>query len=272
MTRLGVAAVLAFAISLAVMAPAIAWAQAPIVASDPAVSTDTAGSSTGPSIQISMPDGSDRARTSNGLRILLMLTILSIAPGILISMTSFTRIMLVLSFVRQAMGTQNAPPTQVLLSLALLLTGVVMGPVFTRIHERAVGPYMDEQIDDAEAYTRASGEMRTWMLRQTREDDLLLFYEVSHVDRPAQADDVSLRMLVPAFIISELRTGFEMGFLLFLPFVLVDLICASVLTAMGMMMMPPTMISTPLKILLFVVVDGWSLLVRSLVASFGGPG
>jgi flagellar biosynthesis protein FliP len=227
--------------------------------------------SSGPSITLSMPDTNDRQQMSTSLRILLMMTVLSLVPGILISMTSFTRIVIVLTFVRQAIGTQSTPPTQVILALALMLTGVVMAPVLSRIHDQALGPYLDEQIDDSEAYLRASGEIRGFLLRQTREQDLLMFYDLSHTERPSEASGVSLHLLVPAFLVSELRTGFEMGFLLFLPFVLVDLICASVLTAMGMMMMPPTMISTPIKILLFVLVDGWALLVRSLVASFGGP-
>jgi len=248
------------------LAAALGLAPAAVRAQDSAPAAAAA-----PSITLSMPDGTDRHHTSAAVRILVLLTILSIAPGILISMTSFTRIVVVLSFVRQAIGTQNAPPTQVVLSLSLLLTFVVMGPVASRIHERAVAPYLDESIDDAEAYRRASSEIRTFLLRQTRASDLLLFYEISATPHPADAEDVSLHLLVPAFLVSELRTGFEMGFLLFLPFVLVDLVCGSILTAMGMVMMPPTMISTPIKILLFVLVDGWALLVRSLVASFGGP-
>lgn len=228
------------------------------------------GAGFGPSITISMPDAANRPQTSAALRILFLLTILSIAPGILISMTSFTRIIVVLSFVRQAIGAQNAPPTQVLLALSLMLTGVVMAPVMSRIHERALAPYLDEDIGDEEAFERATAEIRTFLVRQTRQADLLLFYEMTHTERPADEGSVKMHLLVPAFLISELRTGFEMGFLLFLPFVLVDLICGSVLTSMGMVMMPPTMISTPIKILLFVLVDGWSLLIRSLVASFGG--
>lgn len=223
----------------------------------------------GPSITLSMPESGSRPQASNALKILALLTILSIAPGILISMTSFTRIVVVLSFVRQAVGTQNAPPNQVILALSLLLSFVVMAPVGTSIYETAVSPYLDEQIDEQTAMTRSSSEMRTFLLRQTREDDLLLFYELTHVERPDTPDDVSLHLLVPAFMISELRTGFEMGFLLFLPFVLVDLIVGSILTSMGMVMMPPTMISTPIKLLLFVLVDGWSLIARSIVASFG---
>lgn len=222
-----------------------------------------------PSIIISMPGTSERGTSSYALRIILVLTVLSVAPGLLLALTSFTRIVIVLSFVRQALGTQSAPPTQVVLALSLLLTFVVMAPIFGRIHTNALGPWMDEEMEDEEAFSIASEEISTFLLRQTREDDLLLFYELSHAERPESAEDVSLHLLVPAFMISELRTGFEMGFLLFLPFLLVDLVVASLLTSMGMVMMPPTMVSTPLKILLFVLVDGWALLTRSLVASFG---
>lgn len=223
----------------------------------------------GPSITLSMPDGADRPATSATIRMLLLLTILSVAPGILVSMTSFTRIVIVLTFARQAVGTQSAPPTQVLLSLALLLTGVVMAPVLTRIHDDALTPYLDEQMSEEDAAEVARGAISEFLLGQVRESDVLLFYELSHEERPATVDEIPLRLLVPAFMLSELRTAFEMGFLLYLPFVLIDLLAASVLTSMGMMMMPPTMISTPLKLLLFVLVDGWALLVRSLALSFG---
>ncbi len=225
--------------------------------------------SDGPSITISVPGEGDHAGRSSAVRILVLLTVLAVAPGLLISVTSFTRIVVVLSFVRQAMGSQGAPPTQVLLALSLLLTGVVMAPVLSRVNEHALEPYMEGTIDGEQAYELASADVRTFLLRQTREDDLLLFYDVSHTARPTTIDEVSLHLLVPAFMISELRTAFEMGFLVFLPFVLVDLLAGSILSAMGMVMMPPTVISTPLKLLLFVAVDGWALLVRSLVASFG---
>ncbi len=203
------------------------------------------------------------------LKILAALTILSLAPAILISVTSFTRIVVVLSFVRQAVGTQNTPPMQVVLALSLLLTGVVMAPVGARIDREALQPYLQERIAEAEALERTAGIVRRFLLAQTRERDVVLFYELTGTERPARPEEVSLHLLIPAFMISELRTGFEMGFLLFLPFVLVDLVVASILTAMGMVMLPPTMVSTPLKLLLFVAVDGWALLTRSLVASFG---
>jgi len=221
-----------------------------------------------PQLEVTMHQAEGPDQVVPVLKILGMLTILSVAPAILISMTSFTRIVIVLSFVRQAIGAQNVPPMQVILALSLLFTGVVMAPTAHRIDEEALSPYIAEEIDEATLYERSSGVMKDFLLPQTREDDLALFYDMSQMERPADASEVSLLMLVPAFMISELRTGFEMGFLLFLPFVLVDLIVASILTSMGMVMLPPTMLSTPLKLLLFVTVDGWSLVTHSLMTSF----
>jgi len=222
-----------------------------------------------PEVTISLPNPEGPEQMVPALKILMLLTILSIAPGILICMTSFTRIVVVLAFVRQALGTQNVPPMQVVLALAMLFTGVVMAPVASTLHEEALGPYIEEQIDEDTMWERGHEVVTTWLLRQTRQDDLLLFYELSETERPAVASDVKLHLLVPAFMISELRTGFEMGFLLFLPFVLVDIIVAAILTSMGMVMLPPTMLSTPVKLLLFVLVDGWALLTQSLITSFG---
>ena len=247
------------------LAPGVAWAQEASAGAAPALDS----SAPGPSITGSLPGASDHGGRSSAFRILVLLTVLSIAPGILISVTSFTRIVVVLSFVRQGIGTQSAPPTQVLLALALVLTGVVMGPVLMRVNDDALTPYMEDRIEGDQAYELAAAEIRTFLLRHTRETDLLLFYDVSHVPRPETEQDVELRLLVPAFMISELQTAFQMGFLIFLPFVLIDLLAASILSAMGMVMMPPTMISTPLKLLLFVAVDGWALLVHALVASYG---
>ncbi|MEM9188006.1 MAG: flagellar type III secretion system pore protein FliP [Myxococcota bacterium] len=221
-----------------------------------------------PQVTISLPNAEEPEQVVPALKMLMLLTILSIAPAILVSMTSFTRIVIVLSFVRQALGTQNTPPMQVVLSLSLLLTAVVMAPVASELNEKALDPYIEHQIDEEEAYTAAEATIRSWLLSQTREADLLLFYDLSHTEPPADQAEVSLHLLVPAFMISELRAGFEMGFLLFLPFVLIDLITATLLTSMGMVMLPPTMISTPIKLLLFVVVDGWALLTSSIVASF----
>ncbi|HKU36539.1 MAG TPA: flagellar type III secretion system pore protein FliP [Polyangiales bacterium] len=222
-----------------------------------------------PQITLSLADVQGPEQVVPALKILLLFTILSIAPAILISMTSFTRIVIVFSFLRQALGSQNVPPIQVIMALSLLLTGVVMTPVAQRIDTEAFEPYVQKQLDEKQAFERAALVARDFLVPQTREADLRLFYELNHTQLPKTQAEVGLHLLVPAFMISELRTAFEMGFLIFLPFVLIDLIVASILTAMGMVMLPPTMLATPLKLLLFVVVDGWSLLSRSLVASFG---
>ncbi|MEY4510647.1 MAG: flagellar biosynthesis protein FliP [Pseudomonadota bacterium] len=221
-----------------------------------------------PSISLSVGAGSGPEQLVPTLKILALLTVLTLAPALLISMTSFTRIVVVLSFVRQAVGTQNVPPTQVMLSLALLLTFVVMAPVGAKVNEVAIIPYTEKRLDETGAWEAARIPISEFLLAQTREDDLKLFYELTKTKLPSAPAEVSIHLLVPAFMISELRTGFEMGFLLFLPFALIDLVVASLLTAMGMMMLPPTTLSTPLKLLLFVAVDGWALLTRSLVASF----
>jgi flagellar biosynthesis protein FliP len=222
-----------------------------------------------PQLTLSLADIQGPEQVVPALKILLLLTILSIAPAILVSMTAFTRIVIVLSFLRQALGSQNVPPMQVIMSLSLLLTCVVMAPVAQRLDREALQPYTAKTIDEQQAFALAGQIARDFLLPQTREADLRLFYELNHSPLPKTQPEVALHLLVPAFMLSELRTGFEMGFLIFLPFVLIDLIVASILTAMGMVMLPPTMLATPLKLLLFVVVDGWSLMTRSLVASFG---
>jgi flagellar biosynthesis protein FliP len=221
-----------------------------------------------PGLSINLTSAEGPEQVVPTIKILLMLTVLSLAPAILMTMTSFTRIVVVLSFVRQAVGTQNVPPQQVIVALSLLLTGVVMAPVGSRIAAEAMDPYTRHEIDETQAYTKTKAVISDFMLRQTRESDLSLMVELSQAERPAHPDDLSLHLLVPAFLLSELRTGFEMGFLLLLPFLLIDLVVASSLTSLGMVMVPPTMVSAPLKLLLFVVVDGWALLTRSLVLSF----
>jgi flagellar biosynthetic protein FliP len=212
---------------------------------------------------------SEPAQVATALKLIGVMTILSLAPAILISMTCFSRIVIVLSFVRQAIGSHSAPPNQVLVSLALLLTFFVMAPVARDIQTNAVDPYMSEQIDESEAFTRGLAPLREFMLRQTREDDLRLFLEISQSERPEDREGVGLHILVPAFMISELRTAFTMGFMLFLPFLVVDLAVASILMSMGMVMLPPAMISLPLKVMLFVLIDGWNLVIGSLARSFG---
>lgn len=202
------------------------------------------------------------------LQILMLLTVLSIAPALLILTTAFTRIVIVLGLLRTAMGTQQLPPTQVLVGLALFLTFAVMTPTFRVINETALQPYMRGEVQQAEAFERAAIPMREFMLRQTREKDLALMLEITGAPAPQGPEDLSLLAVVPAFAISELRTAFTMGFILFLPFVIIDFITASTMMSMGMMMVPPTLISLPFKILLFVLVDGWHLVVQSLFSSF----
>lgn len=202
------------------------------------------------------------------VQIFLMMTVLAIAPGLLILTTAFTRIVVVLGFIRSALGTQQIPPTQVLLGLALFLTFAVMSPTLKSINETAVQPYMNGQMNQAEAIEAAAVPMKAFMLRQTRQRDLALMLEITRSPLPEGPEDVSFFTMVPAFAISELKTAFSMGFVIFLPFVIIDFITASTMMSMGMMMVPPILISLPFKILLFVLVDGWHLVVKSLFESF----
>lgn len=202
------------------------------------------------------------------LRILLGLAILSLAPALLMTLTSFTRIVIVLSFLRSALGTQQTPPNQVLVGLALFLTLFVMGPVFDAINSGGLQPYLRGEIDYEDALERSAGPLREFMLRQTRERDLALFYEIAGLARPGSPEDVPFRILMPGFLISELKSAFQIGFVLFVPFLVIDLVVASSLMSMGMLMVPPVMVSLPVKILLFVMVDGWHLVTKSVVLSF----
>jgi len=202
------------------------------------------------------------------MQILLLLTLLAIAPAFLLLCTAFTRIAVVLGFLRTAMGTQQLPPTQVVLGLALFLTVAVMAPTFQEINTTAIEPYSQGEISQTEFLERAAVPLKEFMLKQTRQEDLALMLEISNAPAPQGPEDVSFWTAVPAFAISELRTAFTMGFLLFLPFVIIDFIVASTLMSMGMLMVPPIMISLPFKILLFVLVDGWHLVVESLFQSF----
>lgn len=204
------------------------------------------------------------------IQLLLMLTVLSLAPAIIILMTSFTRLVVIFSILRTALGTQQSPPTQVIIGLSLFLTLFIMYPQFSTIHDEAMLPYINGQIGQNEAMERAGKPLKQFMIQQTREKDLLLFMDLAGVRSFASADTVPLYVLVPAFVISELRIAFQIGFMLFLPFLIVDLIVASVLMSMGMMMLPPVMVSLPLKLLLFVLSDGWYLIVESVVAGYGG--
>jgi flagellar biosynthetic protein FliP len=202
------------------------------------------------------------------LQIVLLLTLLTFVPAILVTMTSFTRIVIVFHFLRQALGTQEMPPNQVLIGLALFLTMFIMAPVGTVVNDAALQPAIAGQISVGEAIERATPPMRAFMLKQTREKDLALFVELGRVPKPQTPDDLPMRVVVPAYVISELKTGFQMGFFLFIPFLLIDLIVSTTLLSMGMMMLPPAMISLPFKVMLFVMIDGWNLLVGSVVRSF----
>jgi flagellar biosynthetic protein FliP len=221
-----------------------------------------------PGIDFSLGTSDDPTDVSSTLSIVLMLTVLSLAPAILIMMTCFTRIVIVLGFVRTSLGTQQMPPNQVLIGLALFLTFFVMAPTIGEINERAVQPYLQGQLTQTEALSEAAMPLKKFMSSQTREKDLMLFLDYGNMPRPTSYEDIPLTALVPAFAISEFKTAFQMGFMIFIPFLVIDMIVASTLMAMGMMMLPPVMISLPFKILLFVLVDGWYLVVKSLLLSF----
>lgn len=222
-----------------------------------------------PTITVGIGEATDPGEVSTALQILIVLTILSVAPAILLMTTGFTRIVIVLSFVRQAMGTQSAPSNQIVIGLALFLTFFVMAPVFDQINETALQPYLNQQINQEQAFQQALKPMRDFMFSQVGEKDLQLLVDISKSPQPEDQADISMLTLIPAFMLSELKRAFQMGFLLFVPFLVIDMIVASVLMAMGMMMLPPIIISLPFKILLFVLVDGWSLVIGSLVQSFG---
>jgi flagellar biosynthetic protein FliP len=215
-------------------------------------------------------DFGDGGTTSGRLiQLFALLTLLSLAPSILIMVTSFVRIVIVLSFLRSAMGTQTAPPNQVLISLALFLTFFIMAPTAQQAYREGIQPLIQNQITEAEAFDRSIKPFHAFMMRQVREQDLRLFFDLANLTPVATPEDTPLRILLPAFMISELRRAFEIGFLLFLPFMVIDMVIASVLMSMGMMMLPPAMISLPFKLIFFVLVDGWYLVVGSLVRSFG---
>ena len=221
-----------------------------------------------PPLQITMGATPQAGDLAIPLQILLLLTLLSFIPALLIAMTSFTRIVIVLSLLRQALGVQQVPPNQVLIGLALLLTIFIMRPVGERLHTQVVQPYLEQGLTTPAALQQAVEPLRDFMLRQTREKDLALFIQVAHASRPSTPADVPLTALLPAFVISELRTAFQIGFLLYLPFLILDLVISSLLISMGMMMLPQTLVSLPFKLMLFVLVDGWNLIIGSLVRSF----
>jgi flagellar biosynthetic protein FliP len=213
-------------------------------------------------------NSSNPETVTTSVKLLLLLTVLSIAPGILILTTCFTRIVIVLSFVRTSLGTQQVPPNQVLLGLAMFLTFFVMAPTFQQVNKQALTPLFNDKISLNQAYERASEPIKEYMSKHTRQKDLELFMGYTGMEKPKTIKDIPLTTLVPAYAISELKTAFQMGFMIFIPFLVIDMVVASVLMSMGMMMLPPVMISLPFKILLFIMVDGWYLVVKSLLESF----
>jgi flagellar biosynthetic protein FliP len=219
-----------------------------------------------------VPDLSSRENFSAALQIVILLTVLSLAPAILIMMTSFTRIIIVLSLLRQALGTQQLPPNQVLIGLSMFMTFLVMGPTWNRVNNEALRPYLDGKIEQKEALAKAAGPVRDFMVfqieKQGNEDDVHLFSDFAHEKRAEHWEEVKTTTLVPAFMLSELKTAFYMGFKVYLPFLIIDIVISTILISMGMMMLPPVMISLPFKLLLFVLVDGWSLITRGLMGTF----
>ena len=222
-----------------------------------------------PAIRVGLDPAQGPEDVAVVLEIIALLTILTLAPAIMILMTPFTRLVVIFHFLRQAIGTQSSPPNQVVVGLALFMTFFIMKPVWQDVYEDALSPYLDKEISYKEAFDKAQEPMRKFMLINTREKDLALFVKMAKVNRPRNQDEVSLLTLIPAFVISELKTAFIVGFVVYVPFIIIDMVVASVLLAMGMMMLPPVMISLPFKLMLFVLVDGWNLLSGSLVKSFG---
>jgi flagellar biosynthesis protein FliP len=229
---------------------------------------DLAAAQTLPKISLQVGDSTDPTDLSTTLKIVILMTVLTLAPSILIMVTSFTRIIVVLSFLRQAMGANQMPPNQLLLGLSLILTFFIMAPAANRAYTEGIKPYTEKQISGEVAFDKTVAPFREFMLAQTREQDLALFVDIAKIAAPNTPADIPLHVLVPAFVISELRTSFQIAFVIFIPFLVIDMVVASVLMSMGMMMLPPVIVSLPFKILLFVLVDGWYLLVKSLVESF----
>lgn len=221
-----------------------------------------------PNVNVGITPSQNASEAANSLNIIFLMTILSLAPSILIMMTSFTRIIIVLSFVRNAIGVQQMPPNQILVGLALFLTLFVMSPVISEINTTAYQPFVQNQITQDEAMKNAMKPLRTFMIKQTSPKDINLFISLSKSETPENFDDISNTVIIPAFIISELKTAFQIGFFIFIPFLIIDMIVSSTLMTMGMMMLPPMMISLPFKILLFVMVDGWQLVIKTLITGF----
>jgi len=218
--------------------------------------------------QVSIAIGSGQGEIAGAMKIFLFMTLLSVGPAILLTMTSFTRIVIVLSFLKQALGTQQSPPNQVVIGISLFLTLFVMSPVIKQINENAYQPYMEDKISSDAALEAASMPLKKFMYQQTRKTDLDLMLKLGAESVPEKLNDLSLKILIPSFVLSELKTAFEIGFLIYLPFVLIDMVVSMILLTMGMMVLPPVIISLPFKLMLFVLVDGWNLVVGSLVGSF----
>jgi len=223
-----------------------------------------------PSFNLQVGRTSDPDQVATTLQIIALLTVLTLAPAILIMTTSFTRIIIVLSFIRNALGTQQSPPNQVLLGFAMFLTFFIMAKPWSEVYDTALKPYFAKQIGQEAAFERASIPIKNWMVKFTREKDLSLFVRIAKIQRPNNIREVPIWVVIPAFVISELKTAFQMGFIIYIPFLVIDMVVSSVLMSMGMMMLPPIMISLPFKIMLFVLVDGWYLITASLVRSFTG--
>ncbi len=229
------------------------------------LSIPTFATSTVPTVNLNVSPTGTNQQTAGNIQIIILLTILTIAPSILLMTTCFTRFIIVFSFVRKALSLQTVPPNQVLIGLALFLTFFVMAPVFTEMKTEAYDPFVSGEIKQEEAFKRAMDPLREFMLKQVRTKDLALFVDMSKIEDVEKYDDIPTTALIPAFILSEIKTGFEIGFLLFLPFIVIDMVVSSVLMSLGMMMLPPVMISMPFKILLFIMVDGWNLLVEKMI-------
>lgn len=220
-------------------------------------------------VSLSMDMGEGGEFSNRIIQMLALITVLSLAPSILVMTTSFVRIVIVFSLLRTAMGLQQSPPNTVVISLALFLSAFIMAPVFTDAYENGIRPFTEQEIEAPEAFSRASEPFKAFMLRHTRDEDLGLFIDISQMDTPESAQELPLQVITPAFLLSEIRRAFEIGFLLFIPFLVIDLVVASILMSMGMMMLPPVMISMPFKLIFFVLVDGWRLVASGLVESFG---
>ncbi len=221
-----------------------------------------------PSISVNLGATNNPTQVANSVKLLVILTVLALAPSILIMMTSFTRIIIVLAILRQGLGTQQMPPNQILIGIALFLTFFIMTPQITAVYNNAYKPLQENKIGLEDAYARAEKPIKNFMLKQTRKKDLALFLRISKSKNPKNKEELSLGIVIPAFIISELKTAFEMGFMIYIPFLIIDMVVASILMSMGMMMLPPIMISLPFKLLLFVLADGWNLVIMSIFKSF----